>query len=147
LAEGTDYSIMFSGNGSVLRLCMNGAQIGSDLSYVEPVGTLPANMYLGSNSSGANQADGILDNVRVTTRGRTVSEHQTWWNSGSPSAFAVDADTTLLIPFDNNLNIGLPFRLYSDGNLRVPKYVEYAGFSLNQNHELTTYALQEGVAL
>jgi len=57
LAADTDYSIMFSGNGSVLRLCMNGAQIGSDLSYVEPVGTLPANMYLGSNSSGANQAD------------------------------------------------------------------------------------------
>ncbi|HAY21400.1 MAG TPA: hypothetical protein DCY27_04380, partial [Desulfobacterales bacterium] len=33
LAEGTDYSIMFSGNGSVLRLCMNGAQIGSDMTY------------------------------------------------------------------------------------------------------------------
>ncbi|HAY22613.1 MAG TPA: hypothetical protein DCY27_10710 [Desulfobacterales bacterium] len=144
---GTAYSWMIAGNGSVIRLCVNGVQIGSDLLYTEPIGTLPANIYIGSFSDSTAQANGIIDDLRISSRARTLSEHQTWWNGGSPSAFTVDADTTLLVPFDGNFDIKLPFRLYSDGNIRVPKFTEDAGFKLNQNHELTTYALVEGVVL
>ena len=102
LAEGTDYSIMFSGNGSVLRLCMNGAQIGSDMTYTEPVGTLPVNMYIGSKYNSSAQLNGIIDNFRIYNRTRTLEEYQSNYNTGLP--VGVDAYTKYHTSFNNTLN-------------------------------------------
>lgn len=101
MTVGTPYTIMISGTGSVIRLCKNGAQIGSDLAYIEPVGTLPANMYIGSNSSGANQVNGYLDDLRISSRARTLAEHQAYVASGLP--IPVDADTNYCMRFDGTL--------------------------------------------
>lgn len=97
----TDYKIAASGNGSVMRLCVNGVQIGSDLAYVEPVGTLPVNMYIGSSHSGVAQANGFIDDLRISSRDRTLREHYDGYTSGLP--LAVDDVTTLKMDFDSTL--------------------------------------------
>lgn len=112
-SQGTTYHWMIAGNGSVIRLCVNGAQIGSDLAYTEPVGALPANAYIGSNSGGLYQANGILDNVRISSRARSLSEHQAWWNGGSPAAFTVDADTTAKYSFDYTTESDGPIHIFA----------------------------------
>ena len=56
LTAGMKYSIMFSGDGSVLRGSVNGAQVGSDLPYTEPLGNLPANIYIGSDRWGGKSS-------------------------------------------------------------------------------------------
>ncbi|MDD5006657.1 MAG: hypothetical protein PHS33_09190, partial [Candidatus Omnitrophica bacterium] len=58
MTQGTNYTIAFSGDGSVIRLYCNGIQMGSDVAYIEPVGALPANMYIGSNAPAGFQANG-----------------------------------------------------------------------------------------
>ncbi|MHB8122585.1 MAG: phage head spike fiber domain-containing protein [Desulfuromonadaceae bacterium] len=103
LTVGVPVSIMFSGNGSVLRLCKNGAQIGSDLAYAEPIGSLPSTIYLGCGLGGAYQANGIFSDVRFSSRDRTLAEHQAYVASGLP--ITLDADTTLLMSANGNLNI------------------------------------------
>lgn len=103
LAAATQYTTMAAGDGSHIRLCKNGSQIGSDTSYVEPVGTLPTNMFEGSDSSGANQQNGISDDLRITNRGRTLTEHQTYYNGTSP--LPVDDATTAKMAFDNTLAV------------------------------------------
>ena len=97
------YSIMISGNGSLMRLCVNDVQIGTDTAYVEPVGTLPTNMYIGSWVSGL-QANGLISSFRVSSRARTLAEHQAAYNSGLP--LPVDLDTTYKLNFNDDLTIG-----------------------------------------
>jgi hypothetical protein len=106
LTIGNSYSIMACGDGSKIRLFCNGSQLGTDQTYVEPVGALPDNMYIGYGYD--KQANGILENMRFTSRARTLSEYQAWWNNGNPKVFTVDADTSLLIPFDNTLDSQYP---------------------------------------
>jgi hypothetical protein len=93
ITPGNDYSIMLSGNGSVMQLACNGVQQGSDTAYVEPVGALPANMYIGSN--GTEQANGIISNFAVMNKAQTISEYQAKYNTGLP--LNVDEWTTCLM--------------------------------------------------
>jgi hypothetical protein len=102
LTVGTPYRISFSGDGTHIRLCKEGSQIGSDLAYVEPVGTLPANMYIGSWAGGTAQCDGLIDDLRTSSRARTLAEHQAYVTNQQPQAW--DVDTTYLLSFDGNLN-------------------------------------------
>jgi hypothetical protein len=101
LTLGNAYAIMIAGNGSVIRFCINGVQIGSDTAYVEPVGSLPTNMYVGSYPTGVYQANGIIDDLRISSRARTLAEHQAYVSSGLPQV--VDTATTFLLPFDGSL--------------------------------------------
>lgn len=98
---GNTYFITASGDGSKLRLFVNGVQIGSDIAYVEPVGTLPANMYIGSDTYGTQQANGLLSDFAVMSRAQTLAEHQAEYQSGLP--LTVDDDTTLLMTMDGTL--------------------------------------------
>jgi len=103
LTPGVSYAVMAAGNGSVMRLCKNGAQIGSDTSYVEPVGTLPANLGIGYYpAGGTEQLDGPITDFRISSRARTLAEHQAYVSSGLPQAW--DIDTTCLLSFAGNLN-------------------------------------------
>lgn len=111
ILPGNTYSIMVCGDGSVIRMCINGTQIGSDLAYTEPVGTLPALMYVGSYSLGAYNANGIYNDIRFSSRARTVAEHQAAYSSGLP--IALDGDTTLLMSANGNLNISATHRWIS----------------------------------
>jgi hypothetical protein len=91
---------MASGNGSTMKLCKNGVQIGSDAAYTEPVGAVPANMYIGSNASGAYQADGIISDLRIG-KYRTLAQHLADYNLGIP--LPIDNDTTLKMYFADNI--------------------------------------------
>ena len=103
---GSTYTIMLSGNGSVMRLCVNGVKIGSDLTYTEPVGNLPTNMYIGSSRSGGSQANGLIDEFRISNRARTITEIQVAYSSNQP--LPIDDSTTCKMGYDNNLfTIGL----------------------------------------
>jgi hypothetical protein len=95
---GQSYAIMIAGNGSVMRLCVNGVQIGSDIAYVEPAGILAASMML--NAGGSSGVNGIIDDLRISSRARTLVEHQAYVNGGV--AQVVDSATTLLLPFDGS---------------------------------------------
>lgn len=98
---GTSYTIMFAGDGNNIRLCVNGIQAGNDTTYVEPAGNLPTNMYVGSSSTGSNQCNGIIDDLRISTRARTLTEHQAAYSSGQ--ALPIDDATTLKMNFDGDL--------------------------------------------
>jgi len=53
------YKIVATGDGTTLKLYINGELIGST-AYVEPVGALPTNMYIGSNASGGEQCNCVI---------------------------------------------------------------------------------------
>lgn len=101
LTIGQSYEISFSGNGSIMRLHKNGAQVGADTAYVEPVGTLPTNMYVGSNSGDTSQANGIISDFAVLNKAETLADHQADFNSGLP--LSVDEYTTYLMSCDGHL--------------------------------------------
>lgn len=114
VVQGTAYQWQISGNGSVMRLCVNGVQIGADTAYVEPVGTLPANLFIGSRPDGTLHANGFIDDLRISSRARTLAEHQAAFNSGQP--LPVDVDTTYMLRADGNLNHG------QGGDYTSPEY-------------------------
>jgi hypothetical protein len=97
------YKIMLSGDGSVLRFCINGVQIGTDLAYIEPSVNLPITMFVGCNSAGISQANGIISDLRISSRARTLAEHQAEFNSGLP--LTMDEHTTLLMSCNGSLDV------------------------------------------
>lgn len=97
LAVGTPYALAVRGDGSLIALFVNGTEI-SEVSYVEPVGTLPANQYLGCDHSGANHANGSYCDYRASSRARTDEEILQGYESGLPLPW--DEDTTLKLDFD-----------------------------------------------
>jgi len=101
ITVGTNYSIMFAGNGSVIRACVNGVQIGADTAYTEPAGTLPTFMYLGSDQAGTGQANGLMDDTRFSSTARTAASHATAYAAGVP--LVVDEYTSLKQDFDGTL--------------------------------------------
>ncbi len=103
LVVGTKYSITYSGDGTHMKLCKNGVQIGTDTAYTEPIGALPTNVYIGADYGAGEQANGIIDDLRISNRARTLAEHQTAYNSGQP--LPVDDATTCKMSFDGNLSI------------------------------------------
>ncbi|MEL7568790.1 MAG: LamG-like jellyroll fold domain-containing protein [Dehalobacterium sp.] len=124
LSVGQQYQIMASANGTVIRLCKNSVQIGNDLPYTEPVGTLPTYMYVGSNLY-SFQCNGIIDDLRISNRARTLAEHQAAYQNNQP--LTLDSATTCKLSFDGSLNaIGVgptPTRFIYDYNNRLD-YIE-----------------------
>ncbi len=105
VVQGTAYLWQISGDGTTMRLCVNGVQVG-ETTYTEPVGALPANMHIGSDDTGGQQANGVISNLRISSRARTLAEHQTAWNSGQP--LAMDTDATYLLPKNGSLAVTQP---------------------------------------
>lgn len=101
IAVDTQYFITASGDGANMRLCVNGNQIGSDLAYTEPVGALPTLMYIGTNETGAVPCNGLIDDLRFSSRARTYREHYDAWKKGTP--LEVDDVTTLKQDFSGTL--------------------------------------------
>jgi len=99
---GSAYYITFSGDGSNLRLCVNGTQIGTDTAYTEPVGALPTNMNIGFYTGTSYPANGLIDDLRISNRARTLAEHQTAYTSGQPLTY--DSVTTFKASFDDPAN-------------------------------------------
>lgn len=124
LSVGTQYAIMASGNGSVIRLFVNGIQIGPDYTYTEPVGQLPTYMYIGSYSWGAQQGSGIYDNLRISNRARTLTEHQAAYQSNQP--LPLDAFTTCKFSFDGGTS-GYSTARFGPG---MESYWNYTSMSL-----------------
>jgi hypothetical protein len=73
MAVGTDYTIGIRGDGSTISLFVNGLKF-AQVSYAEPLGALPANMYLGGDSSGANQANVLFSEVMFASRAKSDPE-------------------------------------------------------------------------
>ena len=93
---GEKYTVAIMGDGSILTLCVNGE--GASTSYVEPIGDLPANMYVGPVDA-VSQANGIYDDLRISNRARTLEEHQKYYQSGQPHVW--DDATTWLSQFED----------------------------------------------
>ncbi|MEL7568269.1 MAG: RHS repeat-associated core domain-containing protein, partial [Dehalobacterium sp.] len=96
IVVGTAYSIMFSGDGTRIRLCINGLEYSRV--YVEPIGTLLSSMNVGSSFS--QQCNGIIDDLRISNRARTLAEHQAAYQSNQP--LSIDASTTCKFSFDSS---------------------------------------------
>jgi len=101
LSSGNTYYITACGDGSKIRLFCNGAQVGTDVAYVEPVGTLPASMYIDCASPGTNQANGITPDFAVMSKAQTLAKHQAEYNSGLP--LQADEYTTYLMSCNGTL--------------------------------------------
>jgi hypothetical protein len=95
------YSIMVSGNGTHMCMAVNGVQIGTDTDYVEPVGTLPTNMYIGSYWDTSAQCNGFIDDLRISSAARTVADTHTAYDNNVP--LPVDEITTCKMNFDGNI--------------------------------------------
>jgi RHS repeat-associated protein len=107
LSAGNVYSIAATGNGSTLALYCNGQPAGSG-SYLEPVGGLPPVMGIGCLSylSGdllyyGYQADGVIDDLRVSSRARTAAEVLADYQSDQP--LPIDEHTTCKLSFDGSV--------------------------------------------
>ena len=124
---GQTYSIMAAGNGTKIRLCINGGQIGGDVSYTEPSGNLIGIMSLGccvDGSTYTSQADGLFDDVRFSNTAHTANDHQTAFNNNQP--LPIDSDTTFKDEFDGNLQ-GLAS---GQGTTGIESYWNYVGLDL-----------------
>ncbi|MCL6558536.1 MAG: LamG domain-containing protein, partial [Firmicutes bacterium] len=95
MSVGNSYFITASADGSKLRFFVNGTQIGSDVFYVDAIGVLPTNMYIGSLVGVVGFANGIISDFAVMSRAQTLAEHQAEYNSGLP--LQVDENTTYLM--------------------------------------------------
>lgn len=95
LSPNTNYHITATGNGTSAFLYLNGVQQGAALSYTEPVGALPTNMYWGSYYLGTLQPNGHYSCIRVSNRARSLAEHLADYSSGR--ALDCDIYTTALM--------------------------------------------------
>lgn len=85
VAVGGVYTIVTSGDGAHIRMCMNGVQVGPDTVYVEPVGVLPATMSVGCSSDVAGlESDCIIDELRIDKIAHTAEEVASWYKANSP---------------------------------------------------------------
>jgi parallel beta-helix repeat protein len=95
---GTVYNFLTGWDGTHMRLCVNGVQIGNDTDYTKPAFTIAWNSYLDMGnsrySSDYGKADGVLGDLRISNALRTLSEHQAYC-SGSAKQVA-DEYTTFL---------------------------------------------------
>jgi parallel beta-helix repeat protein len=97
--KGIPYSIAVTGDGSVINLYVNGVLEGST-AYTEPSGT-PSIIGIGAVSLGVQTCNGIIDDLRISNRVRTLEEHQEYVSSNKPHVY--DDATTLILNFDNNI--------------------------------------------
>lgn len=102
----TDYHVCATGRTDILKLNLfvNGAQYGTaNVAYVDPVGTLPADMYVGSIQTGTFQANGIYNDLRISNVARSLADHQAAYNRGRP--LRVDRWTVYKASFDGHLGL------------------------------------------
>jgi parallel beta-helix repeat protein len=99
LTKGIPYSIAVTSDGSVINLYVNGVLEGST-AYTEPSGT-PSIIGIGAVSLGVQTCNGIIDDLRISNRARTLEEHQEYVSSNKPHVY--DDATTLILNFDNNI--------------------------------------------
>lgn len=130
---GTGYYICFSGDGTNLRFFINGVQVGPNTPYTEPVGQLPSNMWVGSNEIGSEQADGVIDNLRISSVARTSEEIANAYTSAQP--LPTDENTTYKMDFDGNLNAS------SNASSPVLPNGKISGISIDSSYVTTTGAL------
>jgi predicted phage tail component-like protein len=104
LSVGTNYQITAKMNGLVMSHFANGVKgLVGDKAYTEPIGTLPTNMYLGSSNTGASQANGIYDDLRISSRARTDAEILEGYTANVP--LPIDNYTTAKMDLNGNLNV------------------------------------------
>ena len=99
LTKGTWYFMAFRWSSAGTALLVNGAVETS--STTPPSWALPATAYIGCNYLGKFQLDGLIDDLRISSRARTDAEISAAYSSGV--ALPVDADTTYKLPLDGNL--------------------------------------------
>ena len=104
LAPGGIYHIAATGNATVARLYLDGVLVGQTTSGadIRPIGNLPENTYIGSDPSGAGQANGVLDDLRISQVVRSASEIANAYASATPAGS--DANTLYYLSMDNNYN-------------------------------------------
>ena len=118
LAVGTKYHIAAKWDGTTMCHFVNGVKgLDGDTAYTEPVGSLPANMYLGSNYSSTSHPDGIYDDLRISNIARTDAEILADYNSGA--ALPMDNYTTAKLNFDDDILAEdfVPYPPYKPGDL------------------------------
>lgn len=75
MANGVASHLAMRIDGTHLAFFVAGVQsAGGDVDYVEPTGTLPANLYLGSNAASGAYPNGRYDNLRISPTVRSDSE-------------------------------------------------------------------------
>ena len=97
LTKGIPYSIAVTSDGSVINLYVNGVLEGST-AYTEPSGT-PSIIGIGALVSTGQSGNGIIDDLRISNRVRTLEEHQKYYQSGQPHVW--DDATTWLSQFED----------------------------------------------
>ncbi len=120
LSVGNKYRIGIKGNGSTMALFIDGVKI-REVTYVEPVGDLPENMYLGCTNWSTGHADGIYDDFCVSGIARLDADMATRGASTDP--LPVDEYTTYKMSFDNTLID----TLINLGTMDTPVIVEIQG--------------------
>lgn len=101
----TQYFVTFTWSPSGRKLYINGQEVGSS-SRTVPIGivdTAYIGEWYGSTSSHFN---GLIDDLRISNRARTLDEHQAAYLINQP--LPVDADTTLKVSFDSSLDVNIP---------------------------------------
>lgn len=83
------------------RLYQNGVLIGS--SATVPAEWTAVDVTFGASSAGGAQLNGIIDDVRISSRARTAAEIAATYNSGAPAP--IDADTTYKLSLDQTLAV------------------------------------------
>ncbi|BCV23300.1 LamG domain-containing protein [Gelria sp. Kuro-4] len=101
LTKGTWYFVAFRWSASGTALLVNGTVEAS--STTPPNWVLPAKAYIGCNAYGQFQLDGLIDDLRISSRARTDAEISAAYSSGLPLSW--DADTTYLLDFDGDLRL------------------------------------------
>ncbi|WP_042315195.1 RHS repeat-associated core domain-containing protein [Desulfofarcimen acetoxidans] len=130
LSSGTYYNIMATGNGSTLNLYCNG-QLAGSAPYMETVGVLPPVMGIGCRSYINNstlyygsQANGIIDDLRISNRARTATEALAAYQSNQ--SLPVDAYTTCKLSFDGAVS----YYATDQTGAGIESYWHYAGMNL-----------------
>ena len=83
-AQDTDwhfYAITYSGR--TVNLYFDGVKVGTGTATVDLVSF--SDLTLGSRFNGINQADALIDDLRISSRARTDEEIAEWYNANKPS--------------------------------------------------------------
>lgn len=98
----TQYAIAWKWEAAGVKLLVNGVVVAS--SATAPSLAFGANAYLGSKADGTLHLDGLIDDLRISSRARTDTEILAGYESGLP--LAVDANTKYKLNFDEALTVG-----------------------------------------
>lgn len=96
LSKDTRYAVAWKWSAAGVKLFLNGEPVASDATA--PGIVFGANAYYGSKADGTLQLDGLLDDLRISSRARTDEEILAGYQSGEP--LEADADTTYKLDFD-----------------------------------------------